>query len=221
VLVAIDGPAGAGKSTVARALARELGFTYLDSGAMYRSVALTALEHGSGTLPEAPRALSELARAASIQFGEPAPGSSPGAPRPVLLDGRDVSVAIRSPEVSDAASVVAADADVRAALVAKQRELISRGDWVAEGRDIGTVVAPDAAVKIFLTADPHERARRRAAELGADVETVLAEQTLRDQRDRTREHSPLQAASDAVTLDTSGLGVEEVVRRIAELARAQ
>jgi cytidylate kinase len=115
--------------------------------------------------------------------------------------------------------VVAADADVRAALVAKQRELIAHGDWVAEGRDIGTVVAPDAAVKIFLTADAPERARRRAAELGADVETVLAEQTLRDQRDSTREHSPLQTAPDAVSVDTSGLDVAQVVDLIAALAR--
>ncbi len=221
MLIAIDGPAGAGKSTVACALARELGFAYLDSGAMYRCVAFAALERCGGKLPEVAGALGELARAAAIQFPEPAAGSSPGAPRPVLLDGRDVSQAIRSPEVSAAASVVAADAEVRAALLAKQRELISNGDWVAEGRDIGTVVAPDAAVKVFLTADPRERARRRAAELGADLEMVLAEQTLRDERDRAREHSPLQAAPDAVALDTSGLALEEVVRRIVELARTQ
>jgi cytidylate kinase len=109
---------------------------------------------------------------------------------------------------------------VREALVALQRALIADGDWVAEGRDIGTVVAPDAAVKIFLTADQHERARRRAAELGSDAATVLAEQTLRDQRDSTREHSPLEVAPGAVELDTSGLRVEQVVARIAALARA-
>jgi cytidylate kinase len=217
VLVAIDGPAGAGKSTVARALARELGFTYLDSGAMYRSVALAALQRGAGTLPEHPDALGELARAVAIELGGRGSASSPGTPLPVLLDGRDVTEAIRAPEVSEAASVAAADPQVRAALVAKQREMIAHGDWVAEGRDIGTVVAPDAELKVFLTADPRERARRRAAELGADVATVLAEQTMRDQRDSGREHSPLQPAPDAVTLDTSGLGVEEVVRRIAEL----
>jgi cytidylate kinase len=108
---------------------------------------------------------------------------------------------------------------VREALVAKQRELIASGDWVVEGRDIGTVVAPDAALKIFLTADPRERARRRAAELGADAEAVLAEQTLRDARDSTREHSPLQPAPDALELDTSGLGVAQVVERIAAFAR--
>jgi cytidylate kinase len=229
VLVAIDGPAGAGKSTVARALARELGFTYLDSGAMYRSMALSALQRGGGTLPEQPGALGRVARSIAIDFADGPAGAAsgaspvaPGAASPrVLLDGRDVSDEIRAPEVSEAASVVAADPEVREALVARQRELIAYGDWVAEGRDIGTVVAPDAALKVFLTADPRERARRRAAQLGADIELVLAEQTMRDERDTTRAHSPLQAAPDAVMLDTSGLSVEEVVRRIAELTQAQ
>ncbi len=229
MLVAIDGPAGAGKSTVARALARKLGFTYLNSGAMYRCVALAALERGAGALPTQSGALGEVARAVSIEFADAlspsAPGASPevsqGPSSRVLLDGREVSREIRAPEVSEAASFVAADPAVREALVAKQRELIGHGDWVAEGRDIGTVVAPDAELKIFLTADPRERARRRAAEIGADVETVLAEQTMRDERDTNRAHSPLQAAPDAVTLDTTGLGVEEVVARIAELVREQ
>jgi cytidylate kinase len=215
MVIAIDGPAGAGKSTVARGLARELGFGYLDSGAMYRAVALLALERDGGRLPEGPGALGELARGASIH-----PGCGPaGAAGPVLLDGRDVSLAIRTPDVSEAASVVAADPGVRAALLAKQRELILDGDWVAEGRDIGTVVAPDAALKVFLTADPRERARRRAAELGADLDTVLAEQTMRDQRDRTRAHSPLQAAPDAIVLDTTGLEAAQVVGQIVALAR--
>jgi cytidylate kinase len=225
VLVAIDGPAGAGKSTVARALARELGFTYLNSGAMYRSVALAALERGGGELPTRPGALGEIARAISIDFAygpspsalEASSGDSQEPSSRVLLDGRDVSGEIRAPDVSEAASFVAADPAVREALVAKQRELIARGDWVAEGRDIGTVVAPDAALKIFLTADPRERARRRAAEIGADVETVLAEQTMRDERDIARAHSPLMAAPDAVTLDTTGLSVDEVVEQIAAL----
>jgi cytidylate kinase len=199
VVVAIDGPAGAGKSTVARALAGKLGYTYLDSGAMYRCVAL--LSHAS---PEEPPAA--LAREASIDLGAR-----------VLLDGRDVTEAIRAPAVAETASQVAADPGVREALVAKQRELIATGDWVAEGRDIGTVVAPDAELKVFLTADPRERAGRRASELGGDPEAVLAEQTLRDERDRTREHSPLRPAPGAVTVDTTGLSVEEVVRHIAVL----
>ncbi len=206
MLVAIDGPAGAGKSTVARELARRLGFTYLDSGAMYRCVALLALQ-----APE--RDPAALARACTVQL---AAGEKQGR---VLLDGRDVGAEIRTPEVSEAASRVAADPGVREALVAKQRALMSTGDWVAEGRDIGTVVAPDAALKIFLTADPAERARRRALELGADAETVLAEQAMRDQRDTMRAHSPLRAAPGAVTLDTTGLDIEQVVERIAGLAQ--
>jgi cytidylate kinase len=197
MLVAIDGPAGAGKSTVARALAERLEYTYLDSGAMYRCVALLSLD-APGAQPAA------LARGARIELG-----------KRILLDGRDVSEAIRSPEVSEAASRVAADAGVRAALVSFQRALIADGDWVAEGRDIGTVVAPEAELKVFLTASPEERARRRAAELGADPQTVLAEQAMRDERDTTREHSPLAAAPEAVLLDTSGLTVAEVVERIA------
>jgi cytidylate kinase len=211
LLVAIDGPAGAGKSTVARLLASRLGFTYLDSGAMYRCIALLSLR-APGRDP------AELARDASIELGGSA-GEEPGAMTDrVLLDGSEVSGLIRSPEVSEAASRVAADAGVREALVAKQRELIAGGDWVAEGRDIGTVVAPDAALKVFLTADSRERARRRAAELGADVETVLAEQVLRDERDSAREASPLRQASGAVLLDTTGLDIEQVVERIAALA---
>ena len=213
MVIAIDGPAGAGKSTVARALARELSFAYLDSGAMYRCVALAALERGGGSLPQRPGSVGELARALTIDPGN----GSDGAPGPVLLDGREVTDAIRAPEVSEAASLVARDPAVRQALVAKQRELLSRGDWVAEGRDIGTVVAPEATLKIFLTADQRERARRRATELGADVQLVLAEQAMRDERDSTREHSPLVPAPGSVTLDTSGLDVGEVVRRIAEL----
>jgi CMP/dCMP kinase len=200
MIVAIDGPAGAGKSTVARGVARALGFTYLDSGAMYRCVALAVLEHGGEP--------ADVARAIELEVGER-----------VLLDGRDVTEAIRAPEVSEAASQVAADPGVREALVEKQRELMASGDWAAEGRDIGTVVSPDAEVKVFLTASGVERARRRAAELGADPDTVLAEQALRDERDRTREHSPLEHAPGAVVLDTTGLSVDEVVERIAGLVQ--
>ena len=176
-VVAIDGPAGAGKSTVARAVARELGFTYLDSGAMYRSVALAALEHD--------RPPAEVAPALRIELGDR-----------VLLDGRDVTEQIRTPEVTEAASVAAAQPAVRQAMVAEQRRLLGDGDWVAEGRDIGTVVAPHAEVKVFLTASPEARAQRRADELGVDAATVLAEQTIRDERDTGRQHSPLQAAPD-------------------------
>jgi cytidylate kinase len=206
LLVAIDGPAGAGKSTVARAVARELGFTYLDSGAMYRCVALLSLQ-------EPGREPAELARGARIELREQG-----GIPH-TFLDGRDVSERIRAADVSEAASRVAADPGVREALVAQQRALIDVGDWVAEGRDIGAVVAPDAELKVYLTASAEERARRRAAELGADPATVLAEQSLRDERDSTRSHSPLQAAPGALTLDTTGMGVEQVVARIAALAR--
>jgi cytidylate kinase len=198
MVVAIDGPAGAGKSTVARALARALGFTYLDSGAMYRAVALMTQRHGG---PAGDRA-DEL----DIAVGQR-----------VLANGEDVTEAIRTLEVSEGASLVATDPRVRAALVRKQRELLASGDWVAEGRDIGTVVAPDAAVKVYLTASPEERARRRAAELGTDVDTVLRDQTLRDAQDMDREHSPLTMAPGAIELDTSGLDVDQVVARIVQL----
>jgi cytidylate kinase len=201
MVVAIDGPAGAGKSTVARELARELGFTYLDSGAMYRVVALALLESGG--------AASERAEELDIELGDR-----------VLVDGRDVSNAIRTPEVSAGASRVATNEKVRSALAKKQRALLERGDWVAEGRDIGTVIAPGAEVKVFLTASQDERARRRAGDLGADQETVLRDQALRDAQDRSREHSPLVRAPDAVELDTTGMSVEEVVGRIAGLVRA-
>ena len=200
MVIAIDGPAGAGKSTVARAVADALGFTYLDSGAMYRCVALAALERDQHP--------AQVALALDIELGDR-----------VRCDGRDVTEEIRSPRVSEAASKASAIPEVREAMVAKQRELLARGDYVAEGRDIGTVVAPGAALKVFLTASPEERARRRAAELGTDPATVLADQALRDERDRSREHSPLRSADDAVELDTSGLTIDEVVARIGELAR--
>ena len=197
-VVAIDGPAGAGKSTVARAVADELRFTYLDTGAMYRAVALAAIE----------RDVPAASIAATLKI---VPGER------ILLDGRDVTAEIRTPEVAEAASQAAADPAVRSAIVAEQRRLLRDGDWVAEGRDIGTVVAPDAEVKVFLTADAQERARRRAAELGVDDATVLAEQRIRDERDRTREHSPLMPADGAVELDTTGMTFPEVVERVVAL----
>jgi cytidylate kinase len=186
MVIAIDGPAGAGKSTVARAAAAALGFTYLDSGAMYRSAALAG-ERDPSSL--------------DIAFDRDR----------VLLDGRDVTEAIRAPEVSRAASLRATDGAVRAALAAKQRALIATGDWVAEGRDIGTVIAPDADLKVWLDADLDERARRRGQ--------PPAEVRERDERDASREHSPMVAAPDAVHVDTTGLTVDEVVARIVQLAR--
>jgi cytidylate kinase len=197
-IVAIDGPAGAGKSTVARAVADRLGFTYLDTGAMYRSVAFAAQERGVEP--------ARIAASLRIEAGER-----------VSVDGRDVTAEIRTPAVSEAASRAAADPEVRRAVVAQQRRLLARGDWVAEGRDIGTVVAPAAAVKVFLTADPAERARRRASQLGVDPARVLAEQTIRDERDRTRAHSPLAPATGAIVLDTTGMAFEEVVERVVGL----
>ena len=198
MLIAIDGPAGAGKSTVARAVADALGFTYLDSGAMYRCVALAEL-----------RGVEEpVSCAIELADGR------------VTLDGEDVTDAIRTPEVSDIASQVAARPEVRAHLVALQREMIAGGDEVAEGRDIGTVVAPDAELKVFLTASAQERARRRAEQTGGDAEQVLREQEGRDARDSAREHSPLQPASDALHVDTTGLSVDEVAQQIVRLAQA-
>ena len=205
-VVAIDGPAGAGKSTVARAVAERIGGVYLDSGAMYRSVALAALRRGID-----PAGAGELASMVSIEL-------EPGV---VILDGEEVTSLIREPAVSEAASVVAAVPEVREAMVQQQRALLGAGgDWVAEGRDIGTVVWPQAEVKVFLTASPQERATRRAAELGLPVAEVLAQVTERDARDEGRAHSPLRAAEDAVTLDTTGLTLEQVVDRVAELVGA-
>jgi cytidylate kinase len=198
MVIAIDGPAGAGKSTVARAAAERLGFTYLDTGAMYRAVAVAASADGSDA--------AAIARAARLELGER-----------VTLDGEDVTERIREPWVSEAASRVSSDPAVREALVAQQQRLLADGDWVAEGRDIGTVVAPEAEVKVFLTADPAERARRRAAELGGDPEVVAREQALRDERDRNREVAPLVAAPDAVPVDTTGLTLEQVVEQIVTL----
>ncbi len=189
MIVAVDGPAGAGKSSVSRLVAARLQARYLDSGAMYRCVALASLEDPDHTP-------AELAASIQIELGSR-----------VRIDGRDVSAAIRRAEVSARASEVATDPDVRAALVAQQRELLATGDWVAEGRDIGTVVAPHADLKIFLTGSPAERARRRGEPVNE-----------RDVRDRTRVHSPLQAAPDATVIDTTDLSLEQVVERVVELA---
>ena len=207
MVIAIDGPAGAGKSSVARGVAAALGFTYLDSGAMYRCVALAALRRDVD-LDDA-EAVGRLAAALEIGLdGEL-----------VSLDGEDVTAEIRSPEVTDAAARIAVHPEVRNDLVKRQREMIAAGRYVAEGRDIGTVVSPDSPLKVFLSASEEERARRRAAQTGQTVADVLAAQRIRDQRDENREHSALQVAQDAVELDTTGLSIEQVIARIVKLAR--
>jgi cytidylate kinase len=192
---------------VARAVAAALGFTYLDSGAMYRCVALAGIEAGVGL--DDGDAMGGLAESLRIELD----GERIG------LDGRDVSTTIREPRVTEVASRVSVYPPVREAMVARQRELIAAGRYVAEGRDIGTVVSPDAPLKVFLTASAEERARRRAAQTGEDEEAVLAAQRERDERDETREHSALRAAEDAVELDTTGLDLDEVVARVVALAR--
>lgn len=199
MIVAIDGPAGAGKSTVARAVAAALGFTYLDTGAMYRCVALARLRD-----PHADPAALE------ITLGEA-----------VSLDGEEVSEEIRSATVTEMASEVAGQPAVRAAMAQRQQAMLAGGDWVAEGRDIGTVIAPNAELKIFLTADATERARRRAEQSGRPLEEVLAEQQERDRRDGERELSPLIAAEDAIELDTTVLSADEVIGEIVALATAR
>jgi len=187
--IAIDGPAGAGKSTVARAVADALGWEYLDSGAMYRAAALKGSEH------------------TDIRFERGR----------VLADGEDVTDAIRTPAVTAAASQLAGDAARRPAIVARQRELVSSGDWVIEGRDAATGIAPDAEVKVFLTASAHERARRRAAQEGRPVEEVEREQAERDAADSTLGRSVLTPADGAIEIDTTGLTLDEVVARVVAL----
>ncbi len=207
MVIAIDGPAGAGKSSVARAVAGALGFVYLDSGAMYRCVALAAIERHADLGDDA--AMGEVARSVAIRLD----GDR------VELDGGDVSTAIRQPRVTEASSRISVHPRVREAMVALQRRMIAAGSFVAEGRDIGTVVSPEAPLKVFLTASAQERARRRAAQTGEDEAAVLAAQRERDARDENREHSALRAAPDAVEIDTTGLALDEVVDRVVEQAR--
>ncbi len=209
IVIAIDGPAGAGKSTIARRVAGRLGFTYIDSGAMYRAVALWALREKLD--PADAHRMEQLALAAAITL------EGDG----VVLNGEDVSDAIRAPEVSRAASQVATIAGVRRALVEKQRVIGAARNVVMEGRDIGSVVFPQADVKIFLDAESGERARRRAAEVNGDHDAIARQMRERDERDRERAESPLTQAPDAVYLDSTGLSVEEVEEAILKLVRAR
>jgi CMP/dCMP kinase len=205
-VIAIDGPAGSGKSTVAKALAARLGLDYLDTGAMYRAVTFAALRRGidPSESEQVARIVPDLDLVVS--------------PDGVVVDGVDATIEIRGPEVSRAVSIVAANPDVRAEMVRRQRAWVeSRGGGVLEGRDIGTVVFPDAELKVYLTADPEVRAQRRSKEVAdLDYETVAADLARRDAFDQGREASPLTEAPDAFVVDTTGLSVDDIIDAIAE-----
>ena len=212
LVVAIDGPSGSGKSTVARGVASQLGLRYLDTGAMYRAITWLAL-HREVPLADA-QALTQLAETADLEV------SSGPEPVSITAEGTDVTIAIRGADVTAAVSAVSAVPGVRAAMVRRQREAIGEGGIVVEGRDIGTTVAPDAPVKVFLTADESARARRRARETAAavaDTREALAE---RDRLDASRVTSPLTQAPDAVVIDSSHLSADEVIAEVVALARA-
>ena len=214
MIVAIDGPAGSGKSTVARKLAARLGFSYLDSGALYRAVTLAALDQGV-ELDSGPR-LGELATGLSVTLG----------PRRVCIGERDVTEEIRSERVSANVSKVSAHREVRAAMLSMQRAAAARGDLVCEGRDMGTVVFPGAEVKVFLEADVGVRAERRRSELAAKGESLSHEELVarlaeRDRQDATRMHAPLRRIAGQVLVDTSDMNIDEVVDRLADLVSAR
>jgi CMP/dCMP kinase len=216
IIVAIDGPAGAGKSTIARAVAEKLGYVYIDSGAMYRAVALWALQHGIAL--DDMHKLEQLAQVARIEF---AAGSSR-----VILNGEDVSADIRGFGLADAASRVSQIPGVRRAMVAAQRAIAAEGSVVMEGRDIGSVVFPDADVKIFLDAEPAVRAERRMEEMrrrgaAVAVAAIAKEIAERDQRDRSRPEAPLVQAPDAVYIDSTGLTVDQAVDAVLRIVRAR
>jgi cytidylate kinase len=211
IIVAIDGPAGAGKSTLARRIAKKLGFLYIDTGAMYRALALWALRLNV-EMSDMHR-LGKLASEAQIEL-DLSTGN-------IMLNSEDVTAAIREPRVSEAASKVSAVGAVRRALVRIQRGMAQDNSVVMEGRDIGTVVFPRAQVKIFLDADPKERARRRARERGASINQVESEISERDRRDKQRAEAPLVQAPDAHFVDTTGLSIDEVEEVILRLVRAR
>ena len=217
LIIAIDGPAGSGKSTIAARLAHKLGYINLESGAMYRALALKAMEQNVPLDDAEP--LRQLARNTTMQLAPQGDGNR------VLLDGRDVSQRIREADVTAAASRVSVHPPVRQLMVARQRELGANGGVVMEGRDIGTAVFPDADVKIFLDADPAVRAERRVLQNGEssadDRQRVQAEIAARDQRDRTRVASPLAPAPDAVILDTTHKDIDEVVAGVEDIVRQQ
>jgi CMP/dCMP kinase len=205
-LIAIDGPAGAGKSTVGRALAARLGLEYLDTGAMYRAVACAALRRGVPVTDE--EAVAQLARTMSLSVSDDG----------VVLDGVDITAEIRGREVTAAVSAVAANPGVRAELRARQRTWgDDRGGGVIEGRDIGTVVFPDATLKLYVTASPQERAARRVREIGGDVDDVAASIAERDRRDMSRLDGPLRPDGGAVVVDTTGIPIDKVVDTIVDL----
>jgi cytidylate kinase len=205
-VIAIDGPAGAGKSTVARALAARLGLEYLDTGAMYRAVTLAAMRRGID--PADVDRVAELAEEVALEVGDSG----------VFVDGSEVTTEIRTPEVTTAVSAVAANSRVRTELVKRQRTwAIEHGGGVLEGRDIGSVVFPNAELKLHLTASPRVRAERRSAETGADVDEIEAAIAQRDRRDASRSHGPLVEADGSVVVDTTGLSIDEVLERIERL----
>lgn len=220
MIIAIDGPSGAGKSTVAKAVAKQLGFSCLDTGAMYRAVAWKALQEGIDLADN--EVLGQLALANDIEFGHE---EGNPAPKQVLIDGIDVTDAIRTMEIDKAVSPVSAAPAVRTALVAQQQRIGKKGNYVVEGRDIGTVVFPDAELKIFLTASDEERAHRRVRQncdrgIGSmDYQEVLADLRRRDEYDSTRATSPLKPADDAVMLDSTENYIEDVIDRICLLAK--
>jgi CMP/dCMP kinase len=209
-VIAIDGPAGAGKSTIARALAARLGLEYLDTGAMYRAVTVAAVARGI-PVDDVP-AVAELARSVSLEVGE----------QGVLVDGVDATTEIRTPAITAAVSAIASNSEVRAELRSRQQRWAhERGGGVIEGRDIGSVVFPDARIKLYLTASPRVRAERRVAEAGGDIDEIERAIAVRDSSDSNRADSPLREADGSVVVDTTGLSIDEVLNEIESLLKAR